>query len=76
MFKFINKKIFVCSFFMGILFILFFEQEKDKVFVYPTPDNIKDVEYVDKNNTCYEYNEELVECPLDSSKIKSVPIQN
>jgi len=76
MLKFINKKIFVGSFFMGLILMLFFEREKDKVLVYPTLDNIKDIEYIDRNNLCYEYRADIVECPMDSSKIKKIPIQN
>ena len=76
MFKFINIKIFVISFILGIIFINYVPHENSLIYVYPTPDNIKNVEYKDKTNTCYEYIEELINCPSDKNKIKKIPTQN
>ena len=76
MLKFINKKIFIISFLVGLLLIIFLETEKEKVVVYPTVENVKEIEYVDKNGLCYEYRQELVKCPANSNNIKKIPIQN
>lgn len=76
MFKFINIKIFVISFILGIIFINYVPYENSLIYVYPTPDNIKKVEYKDKTNTCYEYIEELINCPSEKKNIKKIPTQN
>ena len=75
MFKFINKKVFALSFILGLIFIYFAPNDNSLIYVYPTPDNIKKVEYKDKTDTCYEYIEELVDCPTDKNKIKKIPTQ-
>ena len=76
MFKFLDKKIFLLSFILGLIFIYFTPPDESLIYVYPTPDNVKKIEYKDKINTCYEYIEELISCPKDKSEIKKIPMQN
>ena len=76
MFKFIDKKIFLLSFILGLIFIYYTPADGSLIYVYPTPDNVKKIEYKDKINMCYEYIEELISCPRDKSEIKKIPTQN
>ena len=76
MFKFIDKKIFLLSFILGLIFIYYTPADESLIYVYPTPDNVKKIEYKDKINMCYEYIEELISCPRDKSEIKKIPTQN
>ena len=48
MLKFINIKVFIISFLIGLIFIAYTPEMKESIYVYPTPDNIKDIEYKDR----------------------------
>jgi hypothetical protein len=43
--------------------------------VYPTPDNVNTLEYIDKANNCFRFEAKEVNCPSDKSSIKDIPIQ-
>ena len=75
MLKFINIPIFILSFIVGIIFNYITEPEKTPVNVYPTPDNIEQIEYTDKAGNCFKFGHKKVKCPDDKKKIKVIPIQ-
>ena len=75
MLRFLNIKAFIFSFIVGLIFIYFVPHDNSLIYVYPTPDNIKKVEYKDKTSSCYEYVEQLINCPSDKNKIKNIPVQ-
>ena len=70
--KIINIKIFLLSFLFGLIFI-YFNDDKTKINVYPTPSNIHKVEYKDKADNCFEYMMEEIKCPT-KSEINNVPV--
>jgi hypothetical protein len=48
------------------MFILFIITPPAKIMMkYPTLENIKNTTYVDDNGTCYRYEIEETECPID-----------
>lgn len=73
--KYISFHIFIISFIIGIIIVYLHNPIKEVIFVYPTPYNNKQIEYKDKSDNCFMFNHEEVECPLDKSKIKSIPMQ-
>jgi transposase len=54
---------------------MYFDNEKKKISVYPTPSNIESLQYKDKADNCYEYSMEKVKCPSNKSKINHIPVQ-
>ena len=72
--KIINIKVFLISL-LAVLIFMYFDNDKKKIFVYPTPSNRNKVEYKDKAENCYEYSMSEVKCPFDKSKINNVPLQ-
>lgn len=72
---FMNIPIFIASFLFGLFFIHITGDDKEKISVYPTPDNSGKIEYVDKIGNCFEFEAIQVECPSDHSKIKEIPVQ-
>tara|TARA_B100000424_G_scaffold268206_1_gene262550 strand:+ start:1438 stop:1674 length:237 start_codon:yes stop_codon:yes gene_type:complete len=72
--KIINIKVFLISLFIGLIF-MYFDNEKKKISVYPTPSNIDSLQYKDKADNCFEYTMEKVKCPSNKSKINHIPIQ-
>lgn len=74
--KFINIPIFLISLAIGILFVYLSAPAPRVIYVYPTPDNVDKVEYVDKVNNCFHFNAIETKCPLNEDNIKEIPIQS
>ena len=68
--KFINLPIFIVSFLIG-LFAVFYSMSDNmkKVYVYPTPENVRVLQFKDNADNCFEFKETEVVCPKDESKI-------
>ena len=73
--KFISIKIFITSLAIGLLYVYLFNPDPTIIYVYPTPDNVGQVEYKDKANNCFQFEANEVSCPKDKSKIKTIPVQ-
>ena len=58
-----------------MIFIRLSSPDTTTVFVYPTPDNVKHLEYVDKVGNCFEYKYQDVDCPYDDKLITNIPPQ-
>lgn len=73
--KFISLPIFIISLAIGLFLTYITIPEPKIIYVYPTPNNIDKLQYVDKANNCYKFKANKVKCPTDPSKIATVPIQ-
>ena len=73
--KFIYIKIFITSLAIGLLYVYLFNPDPTIIYVYPTPENVGQVEYKDKANNCFQFEANEVSCPKDKSKIKTIPVQ-
>ena len=73
--KYISIKIFITSLAIGLLYVYLFNPDPTVIYVYPTPDNVGQVEYKDKANNCFQFEANEVSCPKDKSKIKTIPVQ-
>lgn len=74
-FKHISIKVFIGSLCIGLLFAYLSTPEPTIIHVYPTPDNVDQLEYIDKANNCFKFESTEVKCPSDKGSIKSIPIQ-
>lgn len=74
-FKYISFRVFFVSLSIGLLFAYLSAPTPTIIHVYPTPDNVDKVEYVDKANNCFTFTSSEVKCPTDRSSIKNIPIQ-
>lgn len=74
-FKYISFKVFLVSLSLGLLFAYLSTPEPTIIHVYPTPDNVSKLEYIDKANNCFKFDATEVKCPSDKSLIKQIPIQ-
>ena len=72
--KLINIKVFLISLLIGLIF-MYFDNERKKISVFPTPSNIDKLQFKDKADNCFEYSMEKVKCPSNKSKINHIPIQ-
>lgn len=72
LFRVIDCKIFIISLIIGLLYVYLSVPTPKLIYVYPTPDNIDNIEYVDIANNCYEFTKKEVNCDTNS---KNIPIQ-
>ena len=73
--KFINIPVFIISLAVGLFFVYITNPDPKIIVVYPTPNNIDKIQYLDKADNCFTYTTEKVKCPTDDSMIKEIPVQ-
>lgn len=73
--KLFSLPLFLISLSIGLLFVYLSEPSPTVIYVYPTPDNINEIEYKDRVGNCYTFEANEVSCPSDASQINSIPIQ-
>ena len=68
-FKYINFPIFLISFCIGVFFVYITMPDMRKIYVYPTPENINVLQYKDKTDTCFSFQQKEVPCPKNEKDI-------
>jgi hypothetical protein len=61
---------------IGIIGILFVKPTQNVIYKYPTPENAGKIVYKDKNDVCYVYKAQQVDCDKNESKLKDFPLNN
>jgi hypothetical protein len=74
--NYISIPVFLISFSIGIFFVYILGPEMKKIYIYPSPETIGKVLFKDKADNCFSFEEEIVECPSDKTKISTIPIQS
>lgn len=74
--KFINIPVFIISLAFGLFAVYITAPDNRKILVYPTHENVNSIQYRDKANNCFSVEEQVVNCPNDSSKISKLPVQS
>ena len=46
-----------------------------KIYIYPTPENIEKIQYIDATETCFDFKQEKVKCPKNEKDISIIPSQ-
>ena len=70
--KFVSFPIFLVSLSIGLFFVYLMPPPFTTIYVYPTPENVDDVQYKDAADGCFQFDAHLVEC---NSKELPIPIQ-
>lgn len=70
--SFINFKLFLISFSIGLLYIYLTDDYKQTIIVYPTPVNKDKQIFVDKGDNCFKYNLAEINCDENENNYISV----
>ena len=73
--KFLNIPVFIVSLSIGIFLVYVGSPRPDIIYVYPTPDNIDQMQYKDKSGACFGFDAEKITCPAREDLIRKYPIQ-
>jgi|UniRef100_A0A6C0ENJ4 hypothetical protein len=74
--KYVSIPVFALSFLFGLLAVYMFNQgETRKIYVYPTPENLKKIQYKDGTDTCFEFKQMEVACPANDTLMSKLPVQ-
>jgi hypothetical protein len=74
MLRSIKLHYFLISFAVGLFLVYVFHPPPTVVVKFPSPYNAGKVVYEDKNNSCYKYKADRVDCPKDKSLVKPQPL--
>lgn len=73
--KYIDIPTFIIAFAIGLFFVYVSAPKKQTIFVYPTPDNHKDILYKDRSGMCFSFKPVETEEPIDKGLLGIFPIQ-
>lgn len=76
LFKYIKLNIFIISLAFGLFAVYVTMPDTRKIYVYPTPENIDVLQYKDKTDTCFQFQQSEVECPTNEDEITKLPVQS
>ena len=66
---------FIVGLLFGILFLTFFKSETPVLMRYPHPNDVHGRVYRDKNEACYQYKSQEVDCDKNEETLKAYPLQ-
>lgn len=73
--SYINIRVFLVSFAVGIFVMYVLMPDLRKIYVYPTPDNVDILLYRDNTGNCFRFDQQQVPCPMNKSLISYIPVQ-
>jgi hypothetical protein len=73
--KFIHFPTFLISLAIGTFMVYMIQPNKKEIYVFPNPENIDKIDFKDKTDTCFGFEEEEVSCPQDMEQVEKYWVQ-
>jgi len=74
--KYIDIRVFIISFAIGMLFVYLYTDDKRVIYVYPTPETVGMLQYKDSTGACFHFVQNEVKCPKKESELAKLPVQS
>lgn len=74
--QYVNVPLFLISLAIGLFIVYITVPQPRVIHVYPTPDNVNNLQFKDYTDTCFTFDIEKVKCPENSKEIKEIPVQH
>ena len=75
-FKYINIPVFLISLLLGMAAVYLTVPDTRTVYLYPTPENVDMLQYRDKTDSCFAFEQKAVSCPKNKQEISKIPVQS
>jgi hypothetical protein len=72
---YINFKLFLISFAIGLFFVYVLGPETKTIYMYPSPSNYTKIQYKDNSDQCFNFTPTETKCPMNPFEIHTVPVQ-
>lgn len=73
--KFIHFPTFIISLAIGVFMVYMIQPPMKEIYVFPNPENIDKVDYIDNTETCFGFKEEEIKCPNDMENVQKYWVQ-
>ena len=73
--KLFSLPVFLISFAIGVLVVYLTSSPPREIMVYPTLENVGDLLYRDKADSCFRFTPREVSCPKNKAEIKKIQPQ-
>jgi hypothetical protein len=74
-FNHISLPIFIISLSVGLFYVYISVPKPKVIYVYPTPDNIRNFQFKDHADNCFSFNAKEVSCANAKGPVKKIPVQ-
>jgi hypothetical protein len=74
--KFFHVPTFIISLAIGLFFTYITKPDPTVIYVYPSPNNLDKVQFIDKADNVFSFDYKKVKCPSDDTDLKEIPVQN
>ena len=68
MIEFIDWRIFIISLAIGLLFTYLIKPNMKTIYVFPTPENVDKIQYVDHVDNCFDFKPVETKCDEDTTE--------
>jgi hypothetical protein len=75
LFNHISIPIFIVSLAVGLFYVYISVPNPKIIYVYPTPDNIRNFQFKDHADNCFSFDAKEVSCAKANGQVKKIPVQ-
>ena len=75
LFNFISLPIFILSLSIDLFYVYISVPNPKIIYVYPTPDNLRNFQFKDHADNCFSFDAKEVSCAKAKGQVKKIPVQ-
>jgi len=75
LFEHISLPVFIVSLAVGLFYVYISVPNPKIIYVYPTPDNLRNFQFKDHADNCFSFKAKEVPCDQAKGTVKKIPVQ-